>query len=95
MGRMYHEKKRNWRPLALFLAAAAVVALLCAPTMVRNWSGDLERQSDTAIQAGSAQGMCTMDGSLLNLYRQGRITKDTVTRFCLNHDATMRKLKNM
>jgi hypothetical protein len=51
MGRMYHEKKRNWRPLALLLAAAAVVALLCAPALVRNWSGDLERQSDSAVRA--------------------------------------------
>jgi hypothetical protein len=51
MGRMYHEKKRNWRPFALLLAAAAVVALLCAPALVRNWSGDLERQSDSAVRA--------------------------------------------
>lgn len=49
-------------------------------------------QIDTAIQAGSAQGMRTMDNSLLTLYRQRRITKETVIRFCLNHDATMRKL---
>lgn len=49
-------------------------------------------QIDTAIQAGSAQGMRTMDNSLLTLYRQRRITKETVMRFCLNHDATMRKL---
>lgn len=50
-------------------------------------------QMDAAIQAGSAQGMRTMDGSLLTLLRQGRITKDTVMQYCLNSEATARKLK--
>ena len=73
-----------------------VFEIMFANPAIRNLIRESKtHQIDTAIQAGTAQGMCTMDGSLLNLYRQGRITRDTVTRFCLNHDATTRKLKNM
>lgn len=38
---------------------------------------DKLHQLDSAMQAGAADGMCTMDGSILKLYREGRITKDT------------------
>ena len=51
MGRMYHEKKTNWRPVALLLAGALVLALLCMPVLVRDWSGDLEQQSDSAVRS--------------------------------------------
>ena len=34
-------------------------------------------QIDSAIQSGAAQGMISMDASLLKLAQQGRITKDT------------------
>ncbi len=49
-------------------------------------------QIDSAIQAGAAQGMRTMDASLLQLYREGKIDRDTVLTHCLNFDATRRKL---
>ena len=52
-------------------------------------------QIDSAIQAGAAQGMRTMDASLLQLYRDGRIDRDTVLTHCLNYDATQRKLETM
>ena len=52
-------------------------------------------QIDSAIQAGAAQGMRTMDASLLQLYRDGRIDRDTVLTHCLNYDATRRKLEGM
>ena len=38
---------------------------------------DKLHQLDSAMQAGAADGMCTMDGSILKLYREGRIDKDT------------------
>ena len=50
-------------------------------------------QIEAAIQAGSAEGMRTMDASLLQLYQQKRITKETVLTYCLNYEATSRKLK--
>ena len=39
--------------------------------------------------------MRTMDAGLLQLYRDGRIDRDTVLTHCLNYDATQRKLETM
>lgn len=49
-------------------------------------------QIDAAIQAGAAQGMCTMDDSLLALCRAGRITRETALTYCLHLEAMQRKL---
>lgn len=49
-------------------------------------------QLDAAIQAGAAEGMCTMDASLLALYKAGRITAETALAHSLNYDAMQRKL---
>lgn len=49
-------------------------------------------QIDAAIQAGAAEGMCTMDDSLCRLYAQKRITRDTVLTYCLRYETTVRKL---
>ena len=49
-------------------------------------------QIDAAIQAGAAEGMCTMDDSLCRLYAAGRITKETVLTYCLRYETTRRKL---
>lgn len=38
-------------------------------------------QLDSVMQSGMSEGMCTMDGSLLKLYGQGRITKSTALKF--------------
>ncbi len=48
---------------------------------------------ESSIIAGAAEGMTTMDGELLRLYKEGRITKETVTTYCLNLDSMQRKLK--
>lgn len=50
-------------------------------------------QISAAIQAGSAAGMRTMDGSLLELFQAGRITKETVLTYCINHEAMKKRLK--
>jgi twitching motility protein PilT len=52
-------------------------------------------QIDAAIQAGAAQGMCSMDNSLIQLYRQGRISKETAQAYCLNYETTGRKLETI
>jgi twitching motility protein PilT len=38
------------------------------------------------MQAGAAEGMCTMDGSLLRLYKEGKITRDTALMACVNYE---------
>lgn len=49
-------------------------------------------QLDAAIQAGSAEGMCTMDTSLLRLYQQGRITRDTALTHSIYYEAMEKRL---
>ncbi len=53
---------------------------------------DKLHQLDSAMQAGAADGMCTMDGSLLKLYREGKITKDTALVFCAHYDNMAKRL---
>ncbi len=38
-------------------------------------------QLDAMMQSSASEGMCTMDGSLLKLYRQGRIDKVTALKY--------------
>ncbi len=38
-------------------------------------------QLDSVMQSGAGEGMCTMDGSLLRLYGQGKISKSTALKF--------------
>jgi twitching motility protein PilT len=49
-------------------------------------------QLDSAMQAGAADGMCTMDSSLLKLYREGRISKDTALVCCVHYEAMVKRL---
>jgi len=53
---------------------------------------DKLHQLDSAMQAGVADGMCTMDGSLLKLYREGKITKDTALISCVNYENMAKRL---
>ena len=50
-------------------------------------------QMDSLIQSSSAQGMIMMDTSLLNLYNQGRITKETVLAACNNYETVSMRLR--
>lgn len=53
---------------------------------------DKLHQLESAMQAGAADGMCTMDGSLLKLYREGKITKDTALVSCVNYENMLKRL---
>ena len=53
---------------------------------------DKLHQLESAMQAGAADGMCTMDGSLLKLYREGKITKDTALISCVNYENMQKRL---
>ena len=49
-------------------------------------------QLESVMQAGAADGMCTMDGNLLALYRAGRITRDTALLSCVNYENMVKRL---
>ena len=49
-------------------------------------------QLESTMQAGAADGMCTMDGSLLKLCREGKITKDTALVSCVNYENMQKRL---
>ncbi|MDO4861896.1 MAG: PilT/PilU family type 4a pilus ATPase [Eubacteriales bacterium] len=53
---------------------------------------DKLHQLESAMQAGAADGMCTMDGSLLKLWREGRITRDTALISCVNYENMVKRL---
>ena len=54
-------------------------------------SGQLH-QLESVMQTGAADGMFTMDGSLLKLYREGRITKETALLSCVHYDVMSARL---
>ena len=53
---------------------------------------DKLHQLESAMQAGAADGMCTMDGSLLKLVREGKITKNTALISCVNYENMQKRL---
>lgn len=53
---------------------------------------DKLHQLDSVMMSGAAEGMCTMDGSLLKLYTQGRITRETAMVYCSNYEIMAKRL---
>lgn len=49
-------------------------------------------QLDSAMQAASADGMTTMDQSLMALYQKGQITKETALAACSNYEFMSKRL---
>jgi twitching motility protein PilT len=49
-------------------------------------------QLESAMQAASAEGMVTMDTSLMELYQKGRITKDTLLTHCNNYEFMVKRV---
>lgn len=49
-------------------------------------------QLDAAIASGTAQGMCSMDSSLLKLYAAKRVTKETVLTYCSNYELVSKRV---
>ena len=52
-------------------------------------------QIDSAIQAGAAQGMCTMDASLLRLVTEKRVSKETALTHGMHYEAMEKRLSAM
>ncbi len=53
---------------------------------------DKLHQLESAMQSGASDGMCTMDGSLQRLYREGKITRDTALVYCANYENMSKRL---
>ena len=49
-------------------------------------------QIDGIIYTSAREDMISMDNSLLNLYRKGIITQETVIQYCTNPEMTRKKL---
>ena len=49
-------------------------------------------QLESVMQSASAEGMVTMDSSLLELYKDGRITKDTLLTSCNNYEYMIKRV---
>lgn len=49
-------------------------------------------QIAAAIQTGAAEGMCSMDSSLLRLYQQKRITRETALTYSIYYEAMEKRL---
>ena len=49
-------------------------------------------QIDNTIMSSAAEGMITMDQSIVNLYAEGLIERDTAIRFARNKEQVLRKL---
>lgn len=54
---------------------------------------DKLHQLDSVMMSGAKEGMCTMDGSLLQLYKQGKITKETALVYCANYELMSKRLE--
>ena len=71
----------------------AVFEIMKSTTAIQNMiREDKLHQLESAMQAGAADGMCTMDGSLLKLYREKKITKDTALLSCVNYENMVKRL---
>lgn len=70
----------------------AAFEVMIATSAIRNLiREDKTHQIDTAVQTGAKFGMQTMDNSLLNIYRSGLISEETLTAQSKNPDI----LKNL
>lgn len=70
-----------------------VFEVMKATTAVQNMIRENKlHQLESVMQAGAQDGMCTMDGNLLSLYRAGKITRDTALLSCMNYENMVKRL---
>lgn len=53
---------------------------------------DKLHQLESALMSGAADGMCTMDNSLMQLYRDGVITKETALLYCIHYETMVKRI---
>ena len=72
--------------------APAFEVMKSTPAIQNMIREDKLHQLDSAMQAGAADGMCTMDGSILKLYRDGRIDKDTALLSSVYYENMLKRI---
>ncbi len=71
----------------------AAFEIMKANTAIQNMiREDKLHQIESAMQTGAAEGMCTMDNSLLKLYRDGIITKDSALVYSVHYENMAKRL---
>ena len=71
----------------------AVFEIMKTNTAIQNMiREDKLHQIESAMQTGASEGMCTMDGSLLKLYRDGIITKDVALVYSVHYENMVKRL---
>ena len=71
----------------------AAFEVMTANTAVRNLIREGKtHQIQTVIQTGSSQGMQTMDASLINLYKNRMIDRETLKKYAVDSDAVMKQV---
>ena len=70
----------------------AFEVLRCTPAVQNMIRDGKLHQLDSVMQTGAADGMFTMDASLLKLYREGRISKETALLSCVHYDTMSKRL---
>ncbi len=73
--------------------APAFEVLKCTPAVQNMIRDGKLHQLDSVMQTGAADGMFTMDSSLLKLYREGRISKETALVSCVHYDTMSKRLE--
>ena len=67
--------------------------MLCNPAIRNLIRSEKTHQLDSAIAAGTASGMCTMDQSLYNLAKAGTITRETALQHSSHQEALVRRFE--
>lgn len=71
----------------------AALEILVATPAIRNLIREGKtHQIDSSVQTGSKYGMKSMDMSLIELYRKGTITKDTLMTYSVDKEIVMRMI---
>ncbi len=71
----------------------AFEVLKCTPAVQNMIRDGKLHQLESVMQTGAADGMFTMDASLLKLFREGKITKETALVSCVHYDTMSKRLE--
>ncbi|HHW22552.1 MAG TPA: type IV pilus twitching motility protein PilT [Clostridiaceae bacterium] len=73
---------------------AAIEYMVDTPAIRSQIREGKEHQLYSSIQTGHAQGMQTMDQALVKLYKQGKISRDSVLEHCIDRIEVERLMQN-
>ncbi|PHV70471.1 type IV pili twitching motility protein PilT [Sporanaerobium hydrogeniformans] len=74
-------------------AVLPVFEIVFVNSAIRNMIRESKmHQIDSVIFAAKEEGMCNMDGSIIKLYQEGKITGDNAIAYSINHEAMRKKI---